>query len=586
MPEIRELVSSYLHLVFLLQHFLFFVEADRLGPYVYRSVTNGWQLRAIWADATAAESKAAPTGSRQHRHLPFNIGVNDGTTRGGRKSNAAKRSRLWPHMFDSLDSLVLRNVYYTARSLVLDFGVCFLDMHYLTHTSLQLFTIEQWKESLLDIPATAAHRPYKIAIALEFPNYFLAFLSLDLVFLPVWTLTRPITPPEVFPSHDPHERPRNVPFLQWVVTWLEKNWTKFSRSRRLAIDVIRTERETFFGIGVYSACELFVLAGLWPGLLAREVFLNPSRLARLLEAIYVFTHIAKLDFLANVIRPALWKGNVLAPNPRQRKDFAAHFLRVWAKSTMAAHARFAALVDDFKSALADNTPRTADPFEPTFLLVAFERDIHLGHLIFGEDVWKASGRAPSAVMDPLTAFFKTKLWSILPAPEGFPEHDVQRRERDLFANVVDHTNTVAIGPIEFAGNPKPIPNGKTMFIPLHQSDPVILTGSAGYQFRRQLRAAIADKLGLSHNPGERKRARTEEEKARLDKAYAKELKKRGFADHEDIPVLSEVRDEAEGSSSSSSKVVRKRRNADLHMQDEAVVHMVKDMSQFSPLQAI
>lgn len=42
------------------------------------------------------------------------------------------------------------------------------------------------------------------------------------------------------------------------------------------------------------------------------------------------------------------------------------------------------------------------------------------------------------------------------------EHDAERRERDLFSHIVEHTKTVAIGPIEFAGNPAPIPNGKTM----------------------------------------------------------------------------------------------------------------------------
>lgn len=89
---------------------------------------------------------------------------------------------------------------------------------------------------------------------------------------------------------------------------------------------------------------------------SREVFLNPSRLARLLEAIYVFVQAAKSDFFAKVIRPALRKGNVLAPTPEQRKNFAAHFLRVWAKPMMAAHSRFAELVSAFTVRLSGYHP--------------------------------------------------------------------------------------------------------------------------------------------------------------------------------------------------------------------------------------
>lgn len=86
-------------------------------------------------------------------------------------------------------------------------------------------------------------------------------------------LERPEPPAEVFPSHDPSQRPLNFDFLNLVVAWLSKNWDTFSRSRRLAIDVIRTARETFFGIGVYSACEIFLLAG------ACTSFLYPTLLS-------------------------------------------------------------------------------------------------------------------------------------------------------------------------------------------------------------------------------------------------------------------------------------------------------------------
>lgn len=79
-----------------------------------------------------------------------------------------------------------------------------------------------------------------------------------------------------------------------------------------------------------------------------------------------------------------------------------------------------------------------------------------------------------------TYYYETvagQVWSLLPPPDGFPyvhllqflmfmflpafrPHPEERRMRDLFGNIVDNMNTVAIGPLEFAGNPKPITNGK------------------------------------------------------------------------------------------------------------------------------
>lgn len=128
MPEIRELIASYMHAVFLLQMFLFFTPADEIAPFAYREAKKGWKLVRIWADATEEEAKRARKGSRKADRLPFQVQPNDLTTRGGQKSNAATRSRLWPPMFRSLRRLVLRNVHYTARSLILDFGKCFLDV--------------------------------------------------------------------------------------------------------------------------------------------------------------------------------------------------------------------------------------------------------------------------------------------------------------------------------------------------------------------------------------------------------------------------------------------------------------------------
>lgn len=49
-----------------------------------------------------------------------------------------------------------------------------------------------------------------------------------------------------------------------------------------------------------------------------------------------------------------------------------------------------------------------DPFEPTFVQVAFERAMHLGPLIFGASTWKRLGGKRSLRVDPLTTLFTEK----------------------------------------------------------------------------------------------------------------------------------------------------------------------------------
>lgn len=94
-------------------------------------------------------------------------------------------------------------------------------------------------------------------------------------------------------------------------------------------------------------------------------------------------------------------------------------------------------------------------------------------------------------------------------------------------------------------------------VPLHKSDPALLRGPASFQFLRQLRAEIAERIGLGYQPGVRKRGRTDEENTRIDREFGKELRKRGFVLEEEIPTLTE------------DVHVRKRRNADLEMQADA-----------------
>ncbi|EJD33872.1 hypothetical protein AURDEDRAFT_131465 [Auricularia subglabra TFB-10046 SS5] len=428
-------------------------------------------------------------------------------------------------------------------------------MHYLTHTSLQLFSISEWRESVMDVKAEVSHRSYKIVIAFEFSQYVLAFLTKDLVAFPKWVFTRPTPPPEVHPGHNLDAPESNLPFLFFFVEWLARDWDKLLLDNRFAIAVVRDLVDTFHGIGLYSASEIFIIAGLWPGLRVCDLFTNPSRVARLLEAIYAFVHIAKRDFLANVIRPALHAGTVIAPTREQRKRFASQYLLAWAKEHMTTHPRFAERVRAFEAALdSDDEPRF-DPFEPTYLAVAFTKAIHLAALIFGMDAesLRAAGITPSQMLDdPVTAFFRSKglldepthlapycpiviplqqfyaeraslkthlyrvsrgpVWSVNRPPADIQEEHENVRASTLFAHIVDNTDDVAIGPLEYKGSARAFSNGHQTIVAVSNADRKALRGPGRAQFIKVLRAGIREKMGLGPKPGQRKRGLTEAEK--------------------------------------------------------------------------
>ena len=50
-------------------------------------------------------------------------------------------------------------------------------------------------------------------------------------------------------------------FLDNLAKWIKKRKSSRSSRNRLAIFVIRETREVWLGVGVYTICELFFLAG-------------------------------------------------------------------------------------------------------------------------------------------------------------------------------------------------------------------------------------------------------------------------------------------------------------------------------------
>ncbi|KZV89834.1 hypothetical protein EXIGLDRAFT_771355 [Exidia glandulosa HHB12029] len=575
MPEMREMVASYLHLIYLLRMLCFFVDFDPKNYFSNADSPHGWQLEAIWADPTKSETARAKKGSRRHRNIPIQILAGDRTTRGGQKGKKKgakpKRSRLWPMQFQSLDDFKLVNVYHSARALVLDFGVCFLEMHYLTHTSIQLFSKEEWQRCVQDVKADCIFRDYKVAMALQFPTHVLAFLSHDLVFYPKWVCERPVFPPDACPGYDLEQPDDNTEFLQFIINWLDRDWDKLESDDRLAIDLLRELVEEFHGVGAYSASELFFIAGLWTGLTVAEVFLNPSRLARLLEATFSYTFIAKRDFLAVILRAMRADSILVSPDNTQRKAFAKHFLHVWAKDRAMVSADMAARIEKFSRALDDPTLPAEDPYEPMYMESAFRKATHLAHLIFGcapDDV-RQYGLvvSVSGLDDPVSKFFASRgllnapthlgsysnvivdhqeffartnrryvttyfwkasrgqVWSVNAPPEGYSVHDPEFRRVKLHDYIVDHTDRVSIGPIEYCGDAIPLNTGHRVIAPVNKTDLSTISRNGGlYHFKRRLRAEVRKSLAFAcDRSGGRKVGLSDAENARLDAAVEARL---------------------------------------------------------------
>ncbi|KAI0054933.1 hypothetical protein BV25DRAFT_1816350 [Artomyces pyxidatus] len=395
MPELRE---CYVSGRYLQEHFLKYRGSD-------------WSLERIWYDARDIDQKASPEGSRLSNGLVDILTYHDksevvrGTTR--------VQTPLWPPLphvagKNELHSLQLQEVKITSRTVVLNFGPLWLQVQYLTHTSPQIYRKATWDTSIRDTPKEV--RTFRIGVAFEFHEFVVAFVTRDLVFQLTWAKSEVL-----LPYKDINVFEDWTSYLKRVVEYLKKHEKALSKNKhtKLAIVAIREMRDLLAGIGVYSAPELMFTAGLSPTLTVNEVFWNPSRLARLLEAIYCFMASAVKDLWPTVKKCI--RDCMIVPTANER-ELLAKYLRVYAKETVFVSERLADLVGIY------NVPDTVyergqqpkspfDPFEPTFLQRGLESEGHLGHLIFGQEKWRElCPSAPAKPMDPLTVYFRNKGW--------------------------------------------------------------------------------------------------------------------------------------------------------------------------------
>ncbi|KZV80410.1 hypothetical protein EXIGLDRAFT_845539 [Exidia glandulosa HHB12029] len=616
-PEGGELIASYEYIVHVLLCLAFWRRKDERPDHTFAPSICGWVLRAIWADLTRAErDRRISLGTASQRAIDYLPEIVEPLTSLPR-GNAHDRGSVWPPQFPTLDGFVFRNVHYSPRSLILDFTVCALNMHYLTHTSIIIYPKDVWYERVVDVPSLSTERAFKIIIALEFDDYVIAFLTKDLIAKPEWVLDIPVPGPDPFPGFNTNLASLPVPTPYWALFAVNLIETVLDSPRRgvraLAVVALRHDfPECAPGVGQFTICELFYKAGIWTGITLREFVLSPSLVARFVEAIYEYYLQGKDKYGPKVVIPTLHNGRrwicahtfnaniIMSPSKEQRVNFTEEFLDVWAKDTVRVHPRHAALITAYTDWIEDgdlDAPPPPDPFEPSLIQNALRKSQNLAHLIFGTPcpgepdpitamyMKKAphllkkrpnlvsysprfypqprDDKAKAALIDMYVYNFDADsagaVWSVLPPdPRRFSVHPPEVRAHSLGTYIINNTNDVSIGPLEYAGLSEPVAvaGGK-------------LIATTIKSMRAEVRAELklrCDANGLSHVK------LSMEDKALIDAGMREKMAANGLEKHADLlarynrkylgsaedeenaPVLTPVQPEK-----------RKRKSADQHL---------------------
>ncbi|EJD34399.1 hypothetical protein AURDEDRAFT_176560 [Auricularia subglabra TFB-10046 SS5] len=433
-PEGGEVIASYEYVTTVLKRLLLFKPSDEKADRTFKNASPGWAPEALAADLTDKERMSKPEVAdlpRVKAGLPILLKPDYALSRGRDKDTQAP-CYLWPSGFKSLDGFVLRNVHLCPRSLVFDFGKCYLNMHYLTHTSIQIYPRDVWDMRVFNEPVSSTARRFRILLAIIFDNYVLAFLSLDMLGQPKWCDTMPTPSPEIFPGWD-----TEAAILASPREWHEACARLIEKVRKprgmaqdskdmVAIYAIRHCDDLvacFPGVGMFVSNELWFRAGLPPGITVWELVSDQTRFPRLLETYYSFIWRCKHNYWSDVICPAMHNqhttittyNTMLAPTVEQRITFAETYLDVYQKEVVKVFPRHAKLIDDFEAwtrrcaryvergyAPPDSKHAPPDPFEPSYIAPALRKVDNFAHLIFGRNAELLAEVPYNAGKDPVS----------------------------------------------------------------------------------------------------------------------------------------------------------------------------------------
>ncbi|KII82876.1 hypothetical protein PLICRDRAFT_33194 [Plicaturopsis crispa FD-325 SS-3] len=484
MPEIRECIAHGQYVTHVWQTY-----AD-----------EDWTVTALTADGSDPETANNTLCSRRLKLGLVDIVDHDQPT----------FSRCWPKalplpcngdrrkmLATALKSLRLVGVSYDCRTLTLDLQSMYFQIQWLTHASPQFFTKEVWRESVWGI-----NKKITWSLKSEPPRRHLCILNdFDAV-------------------------------LSAVARWTTSRRKSASSRQGLAIEVIRESRgdqgeAIWGGVGVYTATEIFIKAGIPYYITEKQLFDCPSRTARLIEALWQYAHISHNQIWKKVVRPAI-KHDMLAPSDKQRKEYG-RFLHVWSKKEM-----------QMSQNHQLHKPRAQpdDIFDPFLIKEALLTPGHLGHLVFGKEKW--TQLVPDVVLsgssdDPVTKSFRDakllgaksfldldlyetlevewlkrrkptytfaaqkRIWGLVPVPREITSITPitgAKREHAMLEYIVDKQRDVSIGPLEYCGTAIPLKSrdGRTTHVLASSVDP---TAAPKHILDRYLRGVARHKPSAS-----------------------------------------------------------------------------------------
>ncbi|KAI0668379.1 hypothetical protein C8Q78DRAFT_1046844 [Trametes maxima] len=371
MPEYREVLAN----VYTVQRWL---------QDVYRpNQDSALCLQALWVDSTNSEQKNAKSRSSQEAQgLTYRL--NSGSTI--QRGSSGSQQPVWPHKdghpVQSLDGMVLSSIKATPRMVVINLETIVLQVRLHTHVVSQVYTRSQWYDEIAMVPKVT--RVFRVAIALDFGNWVVAFLSADNIWTPYWS--QPSDPLPVYHPDVYHDYPAFVGYMANAI-WdclgpLKPNRGKKEDTEKLALNWVR---ENVGGVGMYMSEEIFYLAGLSPFISEYEFFSCPSRVARFCEAFWTLAEHAH-KALSTLLEPC-YEGYVLAPTEGHRLRYT-RWLYVHAKKQVVMSLRMKSLRNNYLAVLStDNQhndsdrPRQVrssscglyDVFEPTYIKPALEK---------------------------------------------------------------------------------------------------------------------------------------------------------------------------------------------------------------------
>ncbi|KIJ25718.1 hypothetical protein M422DRAFT_785446 [Sphaerobolus stellatus SS14] len=377
MPEYRELQAAYLV----------------VSRFINDHTPHQLKIEHIWADFTKDECHHPPLTTSIS---PGHVQLLDHRARHIFRGNLNDRSPLWPkptifpffgpYLRES--GLMLVDVVLNPRHVILNMGTLWIQVQLLQHTFPQIYTKNAWKCSIRAVPWQ--ERGVKIGIAFDFGAHILAFTTNDFLFKISYAKSLSLLPPrQIEPTTDAE---------RWVgrlLQWMDK--MENSMSTVCVCNLLRSEGHIWGGVGVYTAPELCVMAGFSPFLTFEEVFGNPSRTARIVAAVFTFSHRSP-EILRELLGPRFIDKYTLAVTPKEKLRYS-RFLKVFGKDWVSISKRMSHMLFDFLVVLAEKLiagetwfrePGVLfDVFEPTMIEVGLKLFLgSLGPLIFGQSKWK------------------------------------------------------------------------------------------------------------------------------------------------------------------------------------------------------